>query len=194
MGCDIHIIIQVFDPVTCEYKFVRESINTRQKVQLSENVTFVIPRFIDPTEKLVLSSSGELKDNMINHSNCQIDECECTCDFNVEFNIMRDYRLFEKIARVRSDNESKENIEPRGLPEDASDILKHIIFEHQDNLPTLKCSNRDDFHSHSYLSDYEIDDLNIKNSKGLVELKELLERIRKNFPWLRSRFIIAFDN
>ncbi len=191
MGCDIHIIIQVFDPVTGEYKFVRESKNTNQKINVNEHIIFIIYSN-ESTEKLVLISSDELKNDLLNHSECQVDDCECNYDFNLEFHIRRDYHLFGKIANVRSD--SKDNIEPRGIPDDASDILTHIFFEEQDDLPLLKCSNRDDFHSHSYLSDYEIDDLNIENSSGLLELKQLLERVRDNFPGLRSRFIIAFDN
>jgi len=89
MGCDIHIIIQVFDPVTGEYKFVRESTNTRQKVKLSEHVTFLIYSSVS-TEKSVLNLSDELRTDLLNHSNCQVDECECGYDFNVEFHLRRD--------------------------------------------------------------------------------------------------------
>jgi hypothetical protein len=193
MGCDIHIIIQVFDPITGEYKFVHESTNTSQKIQISEHITFVIYSG-ESTGKLVIISSDELKTKLINHADCKIEECECQYDFNLEFHIQRDYHLFEKIANIRSDNELKENIEPKGLPEDASDILTHIFFENQNDLPLCVCLNPDDLHSHSYLSDFEIDNLNIDNSGGLLELKQLLTRVRENFPGLESRFIIAFDN
>ena len=193
MVCDIHIIIQVFDSVIGEYKFVRESTNTNQKIQVSEHITFVVYSS-ESTGKLILISSHELKDNLVNHSNCEIKDCECQYDFNLEFHVKRDYRLFRKIANVRSNDESRENIEPRGLPDDACDILKHIILEHQDDIPLCKCSDPDNLHSHSYLSDYEIDELNIEGSQGLLELKQLLNRVRDNFPGLQSRFIIAFDN
>jgi len=193
MGCDIHIIIQVLDLITNEFKFVRESVNTSQKIRISEHLTFVI--YSDESnEKLILMSSDELKDNLIKHADCQIDECDCQIDFNLEFHVKRDYRLSAKIANVRSYGESEENMESRGLPDDASDILKHIFYEAQDDIPLCECIDTGNLHSHTYLYDYEIENLNIENSQGLTELKRLLTRVKDNFSGVESRFIIAFDN
>jgi len=193
MGCDIHIIIQVLDPITNEFKFVRESVNTSQKIRVDEHLTFVI--YSDESnEKLILMSSDELKDSLVEHAGCQVDECECQYDFNIQFHIKRDYRLFAKIANVRSYGESEGNMESRGLPNDASDILEHIFYETQYDIALCECIDPGNLHSHTYLYDYEIENLNIDDSQGLKELKQLLIRANDNFPGLESRFIIAFDN
>lgn len=193
MGCDIHIIIQVLDPITNEFKFVRESVNTSQKIRIDEHLIFVI--YSDESnEKLILMSSEELKDNLVKHTGCQVEECECQYDFNLEFHVKRDYRLFAKIANVRSYGKSEGNMKSRGLPDDASDILEHIFYESQDGIPLCECIDPGNLHSHTYLHDYEIENLDIDNSQGLKELKRLLTRVHDNFPGLQSRFIIAFDN
>jgi len=190
MGCDIHIIIQILD--NDEYKFVCESKITSKKITIDEHLTFIIHDSLS-NEKLISISSEELKNNFIEHNNCQVDQCECKYDFNVHFNIRRDYVLFRKIANVRSYENSAENMEPRGLPEE-NDILEHILYEVNDDIPSCKCLYTDELHSHTYLDDNEIDDLNIENSEGLKELKRILSRVRENFPDCKSRFVIAFDN
>ena len=86
-------------------------------------------------------------------------------------------------------------MEPRGIPQDATDMLHHIFIENVDWIPLCKCTlTPEDLHSQTYLFDYEINNLDIKNSEGLVELKELVGRVHSNFPGLQARFIIAFDN
>lgn len=197
MGCDCHIIIQVFDPITKQYKFARESVSNSRKIQIDEHLTFTI--YSPSTEKLALISSEELKNNLFIHKDCEDEKCDCQYDFHTEFHIKRDYALFGKIANVRYENEH-ENMQPRGLPEDADDLLKHMIYEYQDSIEYGKYGGPGDYHSHTYLSDHEIDNLsydiyqNTWNNGGLKELKLLLNRVRDSFPVLESRFIIAFDN
>jgi hypothetical protein len=189
MGCTIHIVIQIFDQNTGKYLCVRESESNSFKIQLGENAFCTV--MLPSTSKLLTISSEELENLIIEHETCDDVHCQCQVDFGLMFNTMRDYITFSKIAGVRSRDEK---IQPKGLPDDIDDVLCHIIYERQDNFAKTKGMNPDDFHSHTYISDDEIDNYQFEDSGGLAEIKDLLARVRENFLLCKSRFIIFFDN
>jgi hypothetical protein len=193
MGCDCHIIVQILDPMTNEYKFVRESVCNTRKFCLGNDFNVVV--YSPSTEKLASISSEDFKLKLSEHKECENEKCECQDDFYTQFHIKRDYTLFAKIANVRARENETGNMEPRGIPNDADNLLKHLLLEPQNGIEHSKMYDPSELHSHTYLSDIEIDNLNFEDKwGGLSELKTLLARVRDSFPGLSSRFIIAFDN
>lgn len=189
MGADIHVLCQIFDPITKKYLLVRETISNNITVPLGENCRITIRR---PSDSLLSTiTTEELKRLRQEHKDCEDYHCECQSDFNISFGIVRDYVFFGKIADVRGSE--KENMKPRGLPIDIDDVIRETLLENVEDSFN-KGMNPCDFHSHTFFYDTEIDAFNFDDNGGLAATKELLQRVRNNFPDNVARFLIAFDN
>lgn len=189
MGCDIYILIEIFDPITKKYLLLREERSNNVTVQLGEHCMITLRNPSD--SPLMTVTSAELNNWRQQHKNCEDYQCQCYNDFNISFGLNRDYIFFNKIAGVRSNE--KGTVQPRGLPFDTDDSIKEILLEDKKDS-FRKGMNPCDLHSHTFLYDTEIDALNFDDNGGLKEMKGLLQRVRNNFPDQVARFLIAFDN
>lgn len=188
MGCDIHILIQIFDPISNTWIFVKETSGDNLQHIRHEGLTLTI--FSQSSGKLDCITSEELEYKRKAHEKCDDEECDCYSDFYVWFHVRRDYHLFKKIAGIRDYGEEMTVI-PKGLPSDADDALKNMLI---DGEGIYKSMHPADLHSHTYLSDAEIEEFQFEDNGGLEELKTLLRRVQRDFPDKQSRFVIAFDN
>jgi hypothetical protein len=96
--------------------------------------------------------------------------------------VWRNYHLFAKLADVRNDGSVTDYIEAKGLPSDVSSVLQDA-------------SDRwgRDAHSHSYLTLQEIEEIDLKGIKRLLQV-EFMRNLLK-LPFVEDvRLVFWFDN
>lgn len=111
MGCDIHILFQVFDPVTKKWLLIKQSNNELMTVNDKDIAILVLLVGKDNYDDELEEYYGK------------------TSDF--WFSTTRDYILFAKIANVRNEYGLLDVLEPRGLPKDLH-ISVEKLFESGD--------------------------------------------------------------
>ena len=194
MGCDINVIVQMFHKELNQWVLVQRATEDKSNPNNGRDLKYITSEEYDRLLKEHEKCKEHCcEDNDCNNEHHDVNDCECFEDFRIHFNIRRDYRFFSKIANVRSYYEDVEPIEEKGLPEDLDNIVRKIIIDYDDEK-MYKYLLPLDFHSHTYFYDYEIDDLELKNSIGMKEFKDLLKMVRNNFVEMESRFLICFDN
>lgn len=138
MGCDIHILIQILDPVTMKWLLVKRdgpategNAGPNMVTVADENIPVLVrPRDDDPR-----------------HDEIYEEFSERLAPF--WFGVGRCYLLFAKIANVRNYYGLLDVREPRGVPTDLTEPVRSI-FEGNGG------------HSSTWLLDDEIDDLNME--------------------------------
>ena len=185
MGTDIHIIIQIFIPKLNQWVLVRNLHSNMKTYILSEHVKISIIDTENFDMELTILTPKEFDFKRKTHENCKDMDCYCQHDFNIWFGLNRDYKLFNKITGARYKTE--DSMSPRGLPENIYYITKSILVDDEEH--NYKSLHPIDLHSHTYLSDNEIDGLDEYN-----DIKKLLKCVQNNFPDYESRFLITFDN
>jgi len=196
MGCDINVLIQLFEfnQWVLVQRTVRDKSNPNNKHDLQSITSEEYNRLCKEHEKCK-EYEYECEYDDCNNENCYHfnNDCECFGDFRIHFGTRRDYRFFSKIANVRSYYEDIIPIEAKGVPEDLDDIIRKIIID-DDDEKMYKYLSPLDFHSHTYFYDYEVDEIELENSIGMENFKDLLKMVRSNFVNMKSRFLICFDN
>lgn len=115
MGCDSHILIQVFDPATKTWQLVKSE--PTEDAEDDENYTL----HAVPDDQLPVCGVPT-KDNE-DEVYEKFDEDQC----GFWFGTSRDYVLFAKIADVRNEYGLLDVLQPRGVPEDLSERVKSIF-------------------------------------------------------------------
>lgn len=142
MGCDIHILYQVYDPVTKEWLLVKDH-------------TIAVPN--DQIPQLYHQGKAESTTMTSESHNSTVVEEFTEEDYDIYYealdhfwgNIDRDYLLFAKLAGVRNEYGLLNIHTPRGFPEGLDTRVKELYDD-------------PNFHSHTWLLDAEIEHLDME--------------------------------
>lgn len=131
MGCDIHILIQILDPVTMQWRLVKQEPLKNMTTVADEDIPVLIsPSDDDPRHDEIYEEFSERLEPFW-------------------FGVGRCYLLFAKIANVRNYYGLLDVREPRGVPTDLTEPVRDIFDDNG-------------HHSHTWLLDEEIGDLNME--------------------------------
>jgi hypothetical protein len=141
MGCDIHILFQVFDTALNRWYIVKQNDDDLQLVEEGE-----IPELYHQGDMMsTYAVSSNTDEGSINEDDIEL-WSEAMARF--WFYVDRDYLLFAKLANVRNDYGLLNVYEPRGLPDGLDDKIKEMLSD-------------GDLHSHTWLLDHEIEKIDM---------------------------------
>lgn len=163
MGCDIHILFQVYNVATKKWCLVKQDGDNYILVEDQNIPVFVLPENDDQVDE----AYEEFYDK--------------TAPF--WFGLRRDYILFAKIANIRNDEGLLDVKEHRGIPSDVCESIKLLLQYSED--PQFG-----EYHSHTWLLDTEIDTLNmnetpIYKSNYFIRLSDY-EELKKKYPEMKA--------